>query len=127
MSEDKAKNIKKGRRSKNKGKVGEREFANFLSDRFQLKAKRGVQYHGGNDSPDVNWHPLIHWEVKRVESLNLKCAMKQAIGDAGQDKIPAVAHRKNNEVWNITIRAQDLIEFCKIIADLPTTDKGMAS
>ena len=56
-----------------KGKRGEREWAKWLRDNCNCKnARRGQQYQGGADSPDVVCGiPNTHCEVKRVEALNL--------------------------------------------------------
>lgn len=99
--------------SKQKGKRGELEWAHYLADQG-FAAKRGQQFSGSPDSPDVICPDLahIHWEVKRVEHLNLIDAMSQAIGDAG-DKTPIVAHRRNNAPWLITMRADDLIKILR--------------
>ena len=55
--------------SKQKGGRGEREFAAFCREQG-YDAKRGQQFQGGADSPDVKGLPGIHIEVKRVERLN---------------------------------------------------------
>lgn len=73
-----------------------------------------MQYQGSPDSPDIHCSLPIHFEVKRVEALNVYKAVEQAVGDCGQ-KVPAVAHRRNRSEWLITIRAQDLKEFAKAI------------
>jgi len=90
--------------SRAKGARGEREFAGLLRD-HGLVAYRGQQFRGGADSPDVVCESLpdIHFEVKRVQRLDLVAAMAQAIRDAG-NKTPVVAHRRNNEPWLITMR-----------------------
>jgi Holliday junction resolvase len=94
-----------------KGKRGEREFAAVLRDSFGLDARRGVQYQGSIDSPDVvgGWQGT-HPEVKRVENLDINDAVQQAVRDAGV-QIPYVAHRKNNCPWLITLRVDDLAAF----------------
>lgn len=54
---------------RNKGKRGEREAAKELSKYFGFEARRGVQYKGGPNSPDVVLeNAAIHVEVKRDES-----------------------------------------------------------
>src|ERR1039457_4030772 len=91
----------------NKGKVGEREWAGQL--RYQgFQARRGQQFSGSPDSPDVVCEELAkyHFEVKRAERLNILDAMLQAIGDAGT-KTPVVAHRRNHGHWLVTMRADD--------------------
>ena len=91
--------------SRNKGKVGEREFASYLRDKG-YEARRGVQFQGGQDSPDVVSELPFHFEVKRVEKLNLQDACAQAEGDA-KGKPWIVAHRRNNAPWLVTMLADD--------------------
>ena len=99
--------------SKRKGKVGELEWAEYLRN-HGFEARRGQQFSGGNDNPDVMSNiPNIHFEVKRVESLNVDKAMKQAVNDAG-DKIPVVAHRKNNQDWLITMPAEAFLQYVEL-------------
>lgn len=96
--------------SRQKGAVGEREWAAFLSDKG-YPARRGQQFSGGTDSPDVVCETLgeIHWEVKRVQNLQVHKAIQQAIRDAGS-KIPVLAHRRNGEPWLVTIPAEAFFE-----------------
>lgn len=95
-----------GKTSREKGKRGERELANLLQS-FGFKTKRGVQYQGGPDSPDVVGLPGIHIECKRVEKLNIDNAMEQALGDCDVFDLPAVFHRKNNKPWLVTMELED--------------------
>lgn len=99
-----------GSKSKRKGKVGEREAAKELSRLFRIDAKRGVQYQGGPESPDVVGLPGIHVEVKRCESLSVYTAMEQAISDAG-DNLPVVLHRRNGKPWLVICRLADWPEI----------------
>ena len=92
--------------SRTKGKVGEREFAALLRE-HGFDARRGQQFAGGAESPDVVSEALawLHVEVKRVQNLNLTDACVQAEGDsAGKPWI--VAHRRNHAPWLITMRAE---------------------
>ena len=98
-----------GKMSRNKGKTGEREIASILRE-YGYDARRGVQYHGGADSPDVVGLPGIHIEVKRTERLSLYDAMAQAIHDCGSN-IPVVMHRKNNCEWVTIMRLSDFMEI----------------
>jgi hypothetical protein len=98
--------------SRRKGKVGEREFAALLREQG-FDARRGQQFSGSPDSPDVVSDALawLHIEVKRVQNLNLADACAQAEGDqtkSGLTKKLAwiVAHRKNHAPWLITMRAE---------------------
>ena len=67
--------------SRQKGKVGEREFAALLRE-HGFDARRGQQFSGSPDSPDVVSDALawLHVEVKRVQNLNLTDACAQAEG-----------------------------------------------
>ena len=89
--------------SRTKGKVGELEFAAFLRQ-HGFDARRGQQFAGGADSPDIVSEALawLHIEVKRVEHFNLPKACSQAARDsAGKPWI--VAHRRNRGPWFITM------------------------
>ena len=97
-----------GRMSRNKGKAGEREAAKEISRLFGVDARRGVQFAGGTDSPDVvHGLPDVHVEVKRTERLSLWAAIDQAVSDAGT-KMPIVLHRANRRPWIAVLRLDDL-------------------
>lgn len=98
--------------SRNKGAAGEREVAKILRERGYTGARRGVQYHGGPDSPDVRGLPGFHLEVKRVEKGSIYKFMEQAREDAGWENVPLVVHRRSNEPWMVII---DLDEFLNIM------------
>ena len=93
--------------SREKGKRGELEWARVCRD-HGYDCRRTAQYCGKNgDASDVVGLPGIHQEVKRVERLDLECAMAQAVRDHKDGLIPIVAHRKNNCGWLVTMRAED--------------------
>lgn len=97
-----------GRRSREKGERGEREAAAEIRRLFGVEARRGVQYHGGPDAPDVRTAiDGVHFEVKRRESFRLQAALAQAIADAS-DKVPVVLHRANGKPWVAIVRLDDL-------------------
>ena len=102
--------MKKRKNSRAKGARGELELAKFLEAKG-FSARRGQQFAGGSDSPDVICPDLngYHIECKRVESLNLYKAMAQSIKDANGKKIPLVIHRKNDQDWVAIIRLEDLL------------------
>ena len=104
-----------GRKSRNKGARGEREWAKFLTDKGFF-AHRGRQYQGGADSPDVVCKALggISFEVKRVENFSAYDALLQSTTDAGE-RIPIVAHRKNGKPWIVVLDADVFFErFIKL-------------
>lgn len=102
--------------SRRKGAVGEREIAQYLREHGFTDAKRGVQYKGSPDSPDVTGLTGFHIEVKRVERLNIYEAMEQSIRDAGKD-IPLVMHRRDRDYWKVTMRLDDFMKLIKEVRD----------
>lgn len=94
--------------SRQKGKRGELEFAKFLTARG-FTARRGQQFSGGNESPDVVCESLhrFHIEVKRCEKGNLYDWLDQARRDAGEKQIPTVYHRRNDCRWVAIRDAED--------------------
>lgn len=101
-----------GKPSREKGKRGERMFAKLLRENG-FEARRGIQYQGSPDSPDVVGLPGFHIEVKFVEKLSLRDAMEQSKSDAGQGEMPIVAHKRSREEWLVTQPFTDWIELVK--------------
>lgn len=96
-----------------KGKTFEREIARYLREHGFTDARRGVQYAGGPDSPDVVGLKGFHIECKRTESLRLYDALRQSIRDSGEDEIPIVIHRRNGEKPVVILRLDDFMEVIK--------------
>lgn len=102
--------------SRQKGKRGERAWRDELRSAGFVKSYRGQQYHGGTDSPDVVCPelPNIHFEVKYTQKLDLYGAILQAVTDTkGADKIPVVAHKRNNCEWLVTMQADQWFRIVK--------------
>ena len=113
-----------GQFSRDKGKKGERELAKELSRALGVKARRGVQFQGSPDSPDVITDiPEIHIECKRTERFRLYESLDQAINDAGVNKIPIVCHRQNLQPWVVVLRLDDLKQLSHIIAKITNNDE----
>lgn len=114
--------------SRAKGARGERQWRDELRANGYA-ARRGQQFSGSPDSPDVvcDSLPWIHFEVKAVERLNIEDAMDQARRDArrggksedrnpkaeGADKVPIVAHRRNFRPWLVTMEAETFFRFLR--------------
>jgi hypothetical protein len=97
-----------GAKSRRKGQRGELEAAAELRRLFGVEARRGRQYQGCDDAPDVQAAIAgLHLEVKRVEALRLYPALEQAIEDAGEN-VPVVLHRANDRPWVAIVRLDDL-------------------
>lgn len=100
--------------SRAKGARGEREFAEVLRSRFpHLEFERGIQTRGGGaEAADVFGLPGIHWEVKRVEALNIWAALSQAEADSNVHGLtPALAFRRNRTPWYIAQPATAWIDL----------------
>ncbi len=101
--------------SRNKGKRGERLWRDELRAQGFI-ARRGQQFSGSPDSPDVVCDELswIHFEVKCVQQLNIEAAMEQARRDCGLGKAPIVAHKRNFCPWLVTMEAEQFYRFLSI-------------
>ncbi len=104
--------------SRNKGKRGERLWRDELRANGYT-ARRGQQFSGSPDSPDVicDALPWIHFEVKAVEKLNIEDAMDQARRDAvapkAQSKTPIVAHKRSFRAWLVTMDSETFFKFLR--------------
>lgn len=102
--------------SRAKGCRGEREWRDQLREAGYANARRGQQFAGGTDSPDVICPELpgFHFEVKRVEAGNPYKWITQAIRDSRiANLIPVVAHKRNNCDWLVILRAEDFFKIVK--------------
>lgn len=99
--------------SREKGKRGERQWRDELRANGYA-ARRGQQFSGSPDSPDVicDGLPWAHFEVKLVERLDLYAAMDQARRDSA-GKVPLVAHRRNFWPWLVTMDAERFYRLLK--------------
>src|SRR4030095_13850946 len=99
--------------SREKGKRGERQWRDELRANGYA-ARRGQQFSGSPDSPDVvcDALPWLHFEVKLVERLHIVDAMDQARREAGH-KVPIVAHRRNHTAWLVTMSTETFFNFLR--------------
>ena len=94
--------------SRRKGAVGERQAAAEIRRILRTEARRGRQFSGSDESPDIITDLVgVHFEVKRAETFRVYAAMDQAIADAGEN-IPVILHRMNNQPWVVVVRLDDL-------------------
>jgi hypothetical protein len=106
-----------GKRSRDKGKRGEREARDALIEHLICSARRGQQHCGGPGSPDVVTSIRgTHFEVKRTETLSIYAALQQAIDDAGSN-VPVVLHRRNNKPWLAIVELSRLRELAERILE----------
>ena len=101
-----------GKASRDKGKRGEREIA-ALFRAHGFNARRGQQYQGGPDSPDVV-HDLpygLHVEVKFREQVSPYAALEQVSHDTALEDVPIVFMRKLRKPWIVVMDADDFLEI----------------
>lgn len=99
--------------SRAKGARGERQWRDELRANG-YDARRGQQFSGSPDSPDVicDALPWAHFEVKAVEQLNIEDAIAQARRDAGA-KVPFVAHKRNFRPWLVTMTSETFFRLLR--------------
>jgi len=93
-------------------------FERLLASRFReygYEARRTAQYCGKTgDASDVIGLPGIHIEAKHQETMCLYKWMSQAKRDAeagGENRIPAVFHKKNNADILVTMTLDDFMKI----------------
>lgn len=106
--------MKKKINSRDKGCRGEREVAKVLTD-AGFSARRGQQFSGSKDSPDVVCEslPQFHFEVKFTQKTAIYDWMEQASND-GIGKVPIVVHRRNGDDWVVILKMKDFLELVKL-------------
>ena len=96
--------------SNRKGKVFERWVAAYFREHGHDKARRGQQYKGGADSPDVIGLDGFHIECKNTERWNDYEFMAQSVRDAEEGEIPIVIAKKKFEKPLVIMRLDDFME-----------------
>lgn len=120
--------------SRAKGAAAEREAAGAIAKVFGVQARRGQQFSGSPDSPDIVSDLDVHWECKRVEKGNPYQWLEQAVRDAGE-RVPVVIHRRNNHEWILVMRLTDAPRFSQAVQahasmaaqDVPSPVRGQDS
>ena len=93
--------------SNRKGKDAERELAHALRAVGFVGARRGRQYQGSPESPDVVGIPGIHIEAKRYKRIAVCRWMDKALTECS-DKPPVVMMREDQGEWMTMNRLVDL-------------------
>jgi Holliday junction resolvase len=99
--------------SRQKGKRGERMLAAALTD-AGFPARRGVQFRGGNDAPDIICPTLAkwHWESKLVETARIRDWLAQAEGDCGG--LPwVIAWKRKHGPWLAVMTLSALLDIIR--------------
>ena len=102
---------RRGRGNLRKGKTFEREVATEINERLEgADAKRGLQYRGGENVPDVE-APLFHIECKRGKRPNPRAALSQAVNDCAKGKIPIAVIRDDRSDPFVVLLWSDFLDF----------------
>jgi hypothetical protein len=106
------------RASREKGKRGEREFAEVLRG-MGINARRAQQFAGNEGTADLKTSiPGLHVEVKRRANIGAARFMDQAERDCLPNDLPIVALREDRGSWLILVKAQELPRLIdKILAE----------
>ncbi len=90
-----------GRSPKAKGARYELEVAKYLSERLDLPVARSCLtqqvFDKSQGNSDLIGLPSLAPECKRVESLNIRSALRQATANAKGAEFPVVITRRNRE------------------------------
>lgn len=112
-----------GKMQREKGKRGEREVVDLIK-RYGFEARRGQQFKGGADSPDVVHDiPHVFVEVKYREKFSLYPALEQAREEAGGD-VPVVFHRRSGKPWVAIMDARDFLKAMENLRAFQTVIEG---
>lgn len=108
--------------SRRKGKVGELAFVKVL-EAHGFVARRGQQFRGGHDSPDIICDLPFHWEIKRTERLRIEEAYAQAVSECPAGRTPIVAHKRNQRQWMVTLSAEEFLALLKKVPEYTLNHK----
>jgi len=103
--------------SRSKGKRGELEVVALLKE-HGFEARRGQQFKGTSDSPDVI-HNMTGFsiEVKLRQALNLYDALAKTDEDKADGENSLVFHRKNGKKWLLTMDAEEFLTLMEELFD----------
>lgn len=99
--------------SRAKGKRGELEFITTHLVPYWPAAKRNLDQFG-DDKRDCVEVAGIHFQVKRVEKLNIWAALDQATAEADAHDLPVVAFRRNRSPWFGALEMSELVALLRL-------------
>lgn len=92
---------------RNKGAGGEREAAALLRS-YGFEARRGQQFSGTKESPDViSSLPDFHLEIKRTEKMEVYVWLEKALSETDEDVM--ILHRKDRGKWIAILEADTML------------------
>lgn len=119
--------------ARSKGKKGEYEWRDIINRTFHTNYARTPLSGGLDLKGDLlkkygaprTIADEFHYEVKRVEKLNIHDAMRQAIRDARPPLIPCVPFRKSHDDWLLCLRALDFLNILVELSELRKAVEGI--
>tara|TARA_B110000263_G_C15020659_1_gene379376 strand:+ start:234 stop:581 length:348 start_codon:yes stop_codon:yes gene_type:complete len=102
--------------SRTKGKVAELEVVQIFKNAGYTKSHRAQQFKGTKDSADIivpHIGDVYQLEIKRREQVKIDEWLKKTDEEAGEEKIPVVIHRRNDEPWKVTMMLTDWLADVK--------------
>jgi len=99
--------------SRDKGKKGEQEFINTHLRPYWPEAARNLDQFG-EDKRDILAVAGVHFQIKRVERLNIWEALAQAHGEAIGGAVPIVAFRRSHSHWYCALSADDFVPLLAV-------------
>ena len=102
--------------SREKGKRGEREFANELR-KLGINARRSQQFCGTDGTADVKTDiEGVHVEVERRGKIAAIRFLEQAERDKNDEDFPIVAMREDRGPWTVMFRLDNLQDVVRAFA-----------
>jgi hypothetical protein len=97
-----------------KGKVNERKWASICTNEG-YPARRGQQFRGGEDSPDVICEslPIFHFEVKAGKRPHLWNAVDQALRDRKTGQLAIAALHRDFCPWMVGMLGDDFFRMVR--------------
>ena len=102
-----------GALSRRKGRRYEQELVHLFREAMPgAEVKRGLQSRGGEEVPDVDC-PVFWLEAKRGKKPNVRAALKQALENAPQGRIPLAVIRDDRSEAFVALSLDDFLELLR--------------
>lgn len=109
--------MQRGRGSRTKGGIGEREFLQLLREAGFTDVRRNFMS-GGAGGSDVIGVPDHSIEVKRCETVKIWQWAEQAQAAARPTETTVVAFRRSRSPWYAVVRAEDYFAMVRELQEL---------
>ena len=107
-----------GKKSRTKGKVGEREARDEVRRLWKApRCIRAAQANGAFSADLLHALPETHVEVKRYKRIVALDFLEQALEDAEPGELPVVIMREDRGSWVCMMRLEDSPRFCALLTE----------